>query len=52
MTKDDYGHWEITLPAQNGQPAIPHDSKVKVLVASPCDLQILKVAPDIHGSSE
>lgn len=30
MTKDQYGVFEITLPAQNDQPAIPHDSKVKV----------------------
>lgn len=30
MTKDNYGVWEITLPAQNGQPAIAHDSKLKV----------------------
>jgi hypothetical protein len=30
MTKNHYGTFEITLPAINGQPAIPHDSKVKV----------------------
>ena len=30
MKRDDYGVWEITVPAQNGQPAIPHNTKVKV----------------------
>lgn len=30
MMKDPYGVWEITVPAKDGQPAIPHKSKVKV----------------------
>lgn len=31
MTRDDYGVWEITVPAlPQGECAIPHDSKVKV----------------------
>jgi 1,4-alpha-glucan branching enzyme len=30
MTKDNFGTFEITIPAINGQPGIPHDSKVKV----------------------
>ena len=30
MTKNQYGVWEITLPAKDGHPAIPHSSKVKV----------------------
>jgi 1,4-alpha-glucan branching enzyme len=30
MKKDPYGVWEITVPAKDGQPAIPHNSKVKV----------------------
>jgi 1,4-alpha-glucan branching enzyme len=30
MKKNEYGVFEITLPAQNGKPAIPHDSKIKV----------------------
>lgn len=32
MSKDNYGVFEIVLPAQNGQPAIPHNSKVKVCI--------------------
>jgi len=31
MTKNQYGVWEIVLPPKGpGEPAIPHDSKVKV----------------------
>ena len=30
MKKNEYGVFEITLPQQNGKPAIPHDSKIKV----------------------
>ena len=31
MTKNQYGVWEITVPATpTGECAIPHDSKVKV----------------------
>lgn len=34
MKKDAFGVWEITLPAVNGQPAIPHNSKIKVRPAA------------------
>lgn len=30
MTRGDFGVWEVTLPAKDGQLAIPHNSKVKV----------------------
>jgi 1,4-alpha-glucan branching enzyme len=30
MTKNSFGVWEITIPAVNRKPAIPHNSKVKV----------------------
>ena len=30
MTKNDFGVWEVTLPAIDGSPVIPHNSKVKV----------------------
>lgn len=30
MTKDDFGVWNVTVPAKGGAPAIPHDSKIKV----------------------
>lgn len=30
MKRDPFGVWEIFVPAKNGQPAIPHNTKVKV----------------------
>lgn len=30
MKRDPFGVWEIVVPAKNGQPAIPHNTKVKV----------------------
>lgn len=30
MTKNNYGVFEVTVPGKNGQPSIPHDSKIKV----------------------
>ncbi|RMJ27439.1 branching enzyme [Aspergillus sp. HF37] len=30
MKRDDFGIWNITLPAKDGAPAIPHNSKVKI----------------------
>jgi hypothetical protein len=29
MAKNSFGVWELTIPAVNGSPAIPHDSKIK-----------------------
>ncbi|KAI7124309.1 1,4-alpha-glucan-branching, partial [Hortaea werneckii] len=37
MKRDPYGVWEISLPPVNGQPAIPHDSKVKISMVVPND---------------
>lgn len=30
MAKNRFGVWEVTVPAVNGSPAIPHESKIKV----------------------
>lgn len=30
MTKGEYGFFHVTIPAVNGQPAMPHNSKIKV----------------------
>lgn len=30
MKKDDFGSFDIVIPAKDGQPAIPHNSKLKV----------------------
>lgn len=30
MKRDPFGVWEIVVPAKGGEPAIPHNTKVKV----------------------
>ncbi|KAL8982209.1 MAG: hypothetical protein Q9205_003203, partial [Flavoplaca limonia] len=35
MTKEEYGRWSVTLHATDGQPAIPHKSKVKISMVIP-----------------
>lgn len=35
MAKDQFGVWEVTIPGSNGQPTIPHDSKLKVRLFVP-----------------
>ncbi|CAI4211611.1 unnamed protein product [Parascedosporium putredinis] len=35
MKKDEYGVFEITVPAKNGQVAIPHNSKLKISLTLP-----------------
>ncbi|KAI1766836.1 carbohydrate-binding module family 48 [Hypoxylon sp. FL1150] len=30
MKMNEYGVWEIVIPAKDGQPAIPHNSKIKI----------------------
>lgn len=35
MKKDSFGVWEITLPAVDGKPAIPHESKIKISMVVP-----------------
>jgi hypothetical protein len=42
MKKNEFGVFEITVPAVNGEPAIPHDSKVKV-----CSICQRNSAPDL-----
>ncbi|KAK4505049.1 hypothetical protein PRZ48_003012 [Zasmidium cellare] len=37
MHRDPYGVWEISLPPNNGQPAIAHDSKIKISLVVPND---------------
>ncbi|KAL2828567.1 1,4-alpha-glucan-branching enzyme [Aspergillus pseudoustus] len=34
MTKNDFGTWELTLPAKDGVPVIPHESKVKIAMVT------------------
>ncbi|KAL8702510.1 MAG: hypothetical protein Q9201_004325 [Fulgogasparrea decipioides] len=35
MTREEYGRWVVTLPAKDGQPVIPHKSKVKISMVIP-----------------
>ncbi|KAJ9193916.1 CAZyme family GH13 [Paecilomyces variotii] len=35
MKKNDFGVWEVTLPAKDGMPAIPHNSKLKITMEIP-----------------
>ena len=35
MKKNEFGVWEIVVPAKNGQQAIPHNSKIKVRPVHP-----------------
>jgi len=37
MTKDQYGVFEVVVPAKDGKPAIEHDSKLKVSFVAPND---------------
>jgi 1,4-alpha-glucan branching enzyme len=30
MKKDPYGVFEVIIPARNGEPAVAHNSKIKV----------------------
>jgi hypothetical protein len=34
MNKNAFGVWEVVVSAVDGQPAIPHNSKIKVLQAN------------------
>jgi 1,4-alpha-glucan branching enzyme len=35
LTKNEYGVWEITLPAKDGVPAISHNTKLKISMVIP-----------------
>jgi len=49
MTKNQYGVWEITLPPKApGEPAIPHDSKVKISMILPTGTRIERLPAWIH----
>ncbi|KAI0089081.1 glycoside hydrolase superfamily [Irpex rosettiformis] len=44
MTKNQYGVWEITVPpTQDGQCAIPHDSKVKISFILPHGARVERI---------
>ncbi|EAA64425.1 hypothetical protein AN2314.2 [Aspergillus nidulans FGSC A4] len=43
MTRDNFGVWEIALPAKNGTPVIPHDSKVKITMVTRSGERIYRI---------
>ncbi|KAF7595665.1 alpha-1,4-glucan branching enzyme [Aspergillus hancockii] len=43
MTKNDFGVWEITVPAVDGAPAIPHNSKIKITMVTPSGERIYRI---------
>ncbi|KAM0793776.1 alpha-1,4-glucan branching enzyme [Microbotryomycetes sp. NB124-2] len=43
MKKDAFGTFELTIPAVNGKPAIPHNSKVKISMTIPGGQRIERV---------
>lgn len=49
MKMDPFGVWELTLPAKDGQPAIAHESKIKVPDLDSCARTVfLTEHPDHH----
>ncbi|KAF8450618.1 glycoside hydrolase family 13 protein [Boletus edulis BED1] len=49
MSKNQYGVWEIALaPNAPGEPAIPHDSKVKISMILPTGIRIERLPAWIH----
>lgn len=51
MAKNAFGVWEVTVPAQNGAPAIPHESKIKASTIS-CIYHIGIVYHETNGRSD
>ncbi len=52
MARGDFGVWEVTLPAKDGQLGIPHNTKVKVRnTASTSLFAAIDKEADIHGHS-
>ncbi|KAL4894738.1 glycoside hydrolase superfamily [Aspergillus ambiguus] len=43
MTKNNFGVWELTIPATNGQPVIPHDSKIKITMVTPSGERLYRI---------
>ncbi|KAA8650383.1 1,4-alpha-glucan branching enzyme GLC3 [Aspergillus tanneri] len=43
MTKNSFGVWEITLPAKDGSPLIPHNSKIKITMVTPNGERIYRI---------
>ena len=51
MTRGEFGRWHVTIPAKDGQPAVPHDSKIKVARLRRVQSQLVDQRADIYGHS-
>ncbi|KAG7927840.1 hypothetical protein KL925_002198 [Ogataea polymorpha] len=47
MTKDNYGFFSVVLPPAGGKPAIPHNSRVKILLTLPDGSKVARLSPYI-----
>lgn len=45
LNKGDYGVWSLTIPAKDGDYAIPHDSKYKISMVLPSGERIFRLDP-------
>ncbi|KAJ5855631.1 Alpha-amylase C-terminal all beta [Penicillium soppii] len=43
MTKNDFGVWDVTVPAKDGAAAIPHKSKIKITMVLPSGERIYRL---------
>ncbi|KAG7910431.1 hypothetical protein KL907_001322 [Ogataea polymorpha] len=47
MTKDNYGFFSVVVPPVGGKPAIPHNSRVKILLTLPDGSKVARLSPYI-----
>ncbi|KAG7802948.1 hypothetical protein KL944_001840 [Ogataea haglerorum] len=47
MTKDNFGFFSTVLPPVDGKPAIPHNSRVKILLTLPDGSKVARLSPYI-----
>ncbi|KAL4800918.1 1,4-alpha-glucan-branching enzyme [Aspergillus venezuelensis] len=43
MTRNDFGVWEVALPASDGRAVISHDSKVKITLVTPSGERLYRI---------
>ncbi|KAJ5599428.1 1-4-alpha-glucan-branching enzyme [Penicillium hetheringtonii] len=43
MKKNSFGVWEVTVPAKAGNPAIPHESKIKITMVLPHGERVYRI---------
>ncbi|KAI9853171.1 MAG: alpha-1,4-glucan branching enzyme [Thelocarpon superellum] len=43
LTKNEFGVWETMLPSKDGQPAIPHNTKIKISMIIPSGERIERI---------